>query len=162
MGVRLSPVFSSIRRLALLAALAAILSTRLSWAGPVEFDLAQHRGKVVVVDFWASWCKPCRQSIPWLNDMHARYSAQGLVVLGVNVDAERTDAEKFLRQTPIDFAVVFDSNGDLARKFALKGMPSSLVFDRDGKLVATHLGFQTARKDARETDLRNLLNKESR
>lgn len=131
-------------------------------AAATELDLAQYRGHVVVVDFWASWCKPCRQSIPWLNAMHSRYAAKGLVVLGVNVDAERADADKFLRQTPIDFAVVFDSGGELARKFALQGMPSTLVFNRDGKLVATHLGFQQARKDAREIDLRNLLNEETR
>jgi thiol-disulfide isomerase/thioredoxin len=123
------------------------------------FDLARYHGKVVVVDFWASWCKPCRQSIPWLNEMRSRYASQGLVIVGVNVDAERADAERFLQKTPIEFDVVFDSRGELARRYALKGMPSSLVFDRDGKLIATHLGFQQATKSAREADLRQLLDK---
>ena len=131
-------------------------------ANPPAFDLADYRGRVVVLDFWASWCKPCRQSIPWLNEMHSRYAAKGLVVLGVNVDAERSEADRFLIATPIHFAVLFDSQGDLARKFALQGMPSSYVFDRDGKLVATHVGFQDAKKKVREADLRNLLEKESR
>src|SRR4051812_13390131 len=80
-------------------------------------DLDRYRGKVVVVDFWASWCKPCRQSIPWLNEMRSRHAKDGLVVIGVNVDAERADAERFLRAVPIDFEVVFDPDGELAQRF---------------------------------------------
>jgi thiol-disulfide isomerase/thioredoxin len=128
-------------------------------AGPDSLDLEHHRGKVVVVDFWASWCKPCRQSIPWLNEMHSRYGNQGLVIVGVNVDASRADAERFLESTPIDFEIVFDPDGALARRYALKGMPSTLVFDRDGKLVATHLGFRQSARDAREADLKQLIDK---
>jgi cytochrome c biogenesis protein CcmG/thiol:disulfide interchange protein DsbE len=158
----LRSISASIGRWLLCAGLAFMYLSPVARAAPAEFDLANYRGKVVVVDFWASWCKPCRQSIPWLNEMHSRYAAQGLVVLGVNVDAEHADADKFLRQTPIDFTVVFDSKGDIARKFALKGMPSTLLFDREGNLVATHVGFQQARKDSREADLRNLLSKEFR
>src|SRR5687767_3653551 len=70
-------------------------------------DLTRHRGRVVIVDFWASWCKPCRQSIPWLNTMRERYGASGLTIIGVNVDAERRDADRFLRDVPIEFEVVF-------------------------------------------------------
>jgi thiol-disulfide isomerase/thioredoxin len=141
------------------AALAVMLavSTSIAAGGGPSLDLARHRGSVVVVDFWASWCKPCRQSIPWLNELRARYGSQGLVIVGVNVDAERQDAERFLRNTPIDFEIVFDPGGELARRFALKGMPSSLVFDREGKLVATHIGFQHSSRAAREADLRELL-----
>jgi thiol-disulfide isomerase/thioredoxin len=77
-------------------------------------DLSRHRGRVVIVDFWASWCKPCRQSIPWLNTLKARYGADGLTIIGVNVDAEREDADRFLRDVPIDFEVMFDPDGDVA------------------------------------------------
>jgi len=121
------------------------------------FDLARHRGRVVVVDFWASWCKPCRQSIPWLNAMRERYSGSGLTIIGVNVDAERADADRFLRDVPIEFEIVFDTKGDLAKQFKVQGMPSSFVFDRTGKMVETHLGFREAKKDANEASLRNLL-----
>jgi thiol-disulfide isomerase/thioredoxin len=158
----LGPISTLLRRLTLIAGMAVTFHAPVANAAPAQLDLADYRGKVVLVDFWASWCKPCRQSIPWLNEMHSRYAADGLVILGVNVDAERADADKFLRQMPIEFSVVFDSNGDLARRFSLKGMPSTLVFDRSGSLVMTHLGFQQSRKDARETDLRNLLNKDAR
>ena len=116
-------------------------------AGTPTLELDRYRGKVVVLDFWASWCKPCRQSIPWLNEMKSRYANEGLVVIGVNVDAKHADAERFMRTVPIDFDVVFDPQGELARRYQLKGMPSSFVFDRAGK----------AQKSAHETELKRLL-----
>jgi cytochrome c biogenesis protein CcmG/thiol:disulfide interchange protein DsbE len=109
------------------------------------------------VDFWASWCKPCRQSIPWLNTLRERYGASGLTVIGVNVDAERRDAERFLRDVPIEFEVVFDPDGALARQFKVQAMPSTYIFDRTGKIVETHLGFRDAKKDEKEAAIRNLL-----
>lgn len=120
-------------------------------------DLARHRGRVVIVDFWASWCKPCRQSIPWLNMMRERYGASGLTIIGVNVDAERRDADRFLRDIPIEFEIVFDPEGTLAKQFEVKGMPSSYVFDRAGRLIETHLGFRNATKDEKEAALKTLL-----
>ncbi|HEX6637914.1 MAG TPA: TlpA disulfide reductase family protein [Steroidobacteraceae bacterium] len=143
----------------LLVIAAASAAGEVAGAGAESLELERHRGKVVVVDFWASWCKPCRQSIPWLNEMHSRYGNQGLVIVGVNVDASRADAERFLETTPIDFEIVFDPDGALARRYALKGMPSTFVFDRDGQLVATHLGFRQAARNAREADLKQLIDK---
>jgi thiol-disulfide isomerase/thioredoxin len=124
--------------------------------GPL--DLSRHAGRVVVVDFWASWCKPCRQSIPWLNTLKARYGADGLILIGVNVDAERRDAEKFMRDVPFDFEVVFDPEGAIARQFKVQAMPSTYVIDRAGKIVETHLGFREARKADTEAGIRSLLN----
>ncbi len=126
-------------------------------AYPAQLDLQHHRGRVVIVDFWASWCKPCRQSIPWLNEMRNRYGERGLTVIGVNVDAERTDAERFLRDVPVDFPVLFDPAGKIAREYQLMGMPTSLVFARDGTLAARHIGFRSRDGAARESDLRKLL-----
>ena len=148
-----------IARIAAMLFIAAMIGT-VSGASSVSsepLDLARHRGRVVVVDFWASWCKPCRQSIPWLNAMRERYGASGLTIIGVNVDAERADADRFLRDVPIEFEIVFDPKGELAKQFKVQGMPSSFVFDRTGKMVETHLGFREAKKDAHETALRNLL-----
>src|SRR4051812_46734565 len=136
----------------------AVLLSMCCQAGtPPQLDLSQYRGEVVVVDFWASWCKPCRQSIPWLNAMRARYGASGLDVIGVNVDAEHDDAERFLRDVPIQFDIIYDPNGELAKQFKVQGMPSSYVFDRQGVLVQTHLGFQDAKKDRNEAALKDLL-----
>ena len=149
-----------IARIAAMLFVAAMFGTvcGASSAGPEPLDLERHRGRVVVVDFWASWCKPCRQSIPWLNAMRERYGASGLTIIGVNVDAERADADRFLRDVPIEFEIVFDPKGELARQFKVQGMPSSFVFDRTGKMVETHLGFRDAKKDENEAALRNLLN----
>lgn len=124
-------------------------------------DLAGYRGQVVVVDFWASWCKPCRESIPWLNDLRARYGGQGLVIVGVNVDANRDDADRFQRDVPIAFEVRYDPQGKLAEQFQLQGMPMTFVFDRDGKLAHTLLGYREARRAEHETKIINLLKRKS-
>ncbi len=139
-----------------LIALAAPTSLPATEAG-AALDLGAYRGRVVVVDFWASWCAPCRRSIPWLNEMRARYGDRGLVVIGVNVDADARDAERFIREVPIDFEVVYDPQGTLAAQYALEGMPSSYVYSRDGELVARHLGFQNARRAEYEALLARLL-----
>lgn len=110
-----------------------------------------------MVDFWASWCKPCRQSIPWLNDLRTRYGTQGLVIVGVNVDAKRADADRFQRDVPIRFDVVYDPEGRLAEQLGLQGMPATFVFDRDGKLAHTLLGYREARRNDHETQILNLL-----
>jgi cytochrome c biogenesis protein CcmG, thiol:disulfide interchange protein DsbE len=139
---------------------AGALICAISGASPANtgaFDIARHRGKVVIVDFWASWCKPCRQSIPWLNAMRSRYGVDGLEVVGINVDAKRSDADRFLREVPIEFELVFDPRGELAKEFEVRGMPSSYVFDRAGKLVQTHLGFRDAKKEENEAALKALL-----
>jgi thiol-disulfide isomerase/thioredoxin len=142
--------------LLVLIALTTATAVRASAAAPV-LDLDAYRGRVVVVDFWASWCAPCRRSIPWLNQMHARYGDRGLVVIGVNVDKDARDAARFMREVPIEFEVVYDPEGTLAAQYALEGMPSSYVYSRDGELVARHLGFQNVRRPEYEALLSRLL-----
>jgi thiol-disulfide isomerase/thioredoxin len=153
-------------RAGLAAMLALIVLALPAIAEPLDggpaLDLAHHRGQVIIVDFWASWCKPCRQSIPWLNALRERHRAEGLTIIGVNVDAERRDADRFLRDVPIGFDIVFDPRGDLAKRFKVQGMPASYVFDRSGTLIETHLGFREADKPAREAALEALLNRPSR
>lgn len=120
-------------------------------------DLSDYAGKVVVVDFWASWCVPCRRSFPWLDEMQAKYADQGLVVVGVNVDRNGEDARAFLEEYPVSFRIVSDPDGDLARQFDVIAMPSSFVIGRDGKVVKTHLGFKVRKQDEYETALRETL-----
>lgn len=119
--------------------------------------LDRFRGKVVLVDFWASWCEPCRHSFPWLNAMQAKYADRGLVVIGVNVDRERADAQRFLREMPAGFEIVYDPDGSLATQYEVPGMPSSYVFDPEGKLINRHIGFRTAARDEREAEIEKLL-----
>jgi cytochrome c biogenesis protein CcmG, thiol:disulfide interchange protein DsbE len=122
-----------------------------------SLNLDAYRGKVVLVDFWASWCAPCRQSFPWLNDMQAKYAKQGLIVIGVNVDREYADAQRFLKDVPARFDIVYDARGMLAAEYDVPGMPSSYVFGPDGKLVNKHIGFRNASRVEREAELRKLL-----
>jgi thiol-disulfide isomerase/thioredoxin len=138
------------------AALLGALLAPAALAGET-LDLARYRGKVVLVDFWASWCKPCRDSLPWLNLMQEKYGPLGLVVIGVNVDRNRADAERFLEAVPARFQLLYDPDGVLAARYELMGMPSSLVFDPEGSLVASHVGFRNGLRDEREAELRRLL-----
>ena len=120
-------------------------------------NLEQYRGKVVVVDFWASWCQPCRRSFPWLGAMQEKYRDRGLIVVGVNVDHERADADRFLKEVPARFNIVFDPDGELASRFDVPGMPSTYVFGPDGALITKHIGFKESAAQERETELSKLL-----
>jgi len=115
--------------------------------------LDQFRGKVVVVDFWASWCGPCRQSFPWLNSIAQKYRDKGLIVVGVNVDRERNDAERFLNEVAADFPIIYDPAGSLAAHYQVTGMPSSFVLAPDGHVIAKHVGFKNSARAAREAEL---------
>lgn len=117
-------------------------------------------GKVVIIDFWASWCGPCRKSFPWLNQMQQKYQAQGLVILAVNEDEQREDANAFLKQYPAEFAVLFDQQGQVAQQYQLKGMPTTLVLDRQGQLKYSHIGFFESKTAQYEQDLQQLLAEE--
>ncbi len=124
---------------------------------PASLALAAHHGDVVVVDFWASWCKPCQASLPWLGTMQTRHGQQGLTIVTVNVDHERKLADRFLSGLPTPMTVVYDPDGKVAEAFDLQGMPTSYVYDRSGKLRATHLGFHPDDVAALESELTGLL-----
>lgn len=139
-----------------LVLLAGLLATVTASAADT-LDLARYRGKVVLVDFWASWCTPCRKSFPWLNEMQRKYGEQGLVIIGVNVDSTKSAAEEFLRDVPSQFEIIYDPTGTLATEYQVPGMPSSFLFGPDGKLVSNHIGFQQGAREEREAELRQLL-----
>jgi thiol-disulfide isomerase/thioredoxin len=119
--------------------------------------LAKLQGKVVYVDFWASWCGPCRQSFPWMNDMQAKYGAKGLQIVGVNVDAKSDDARQFLTATPARFAIAFDPQGATPRSYGIKGMPSSVLIGPDGKVLLEHSGFREADRAELESKIQSAL-----
>ena len=110
-------------------------------AAEFNVGLAQYRGKVVYLDFWASWCGPCKQSFPWMNAMQAKYGSKGLQVLSINVDVKRDDARKFLAASPASFLVAFDPQGRTPGVYGVKAMPSSYVIGRDGRVTLLHRGF---------------------
>jgi cytochrome c biogenesis protein CcmG/thiol:disulfide interchange protein DsbE len=104
--------------------------------------LALLKGRVVLLDFWASWCGPCKQSFPWLAQLQQRHGPAGLRVVAVNVDRQREKADAFLAQVPARFAVAFDPTGEVARLYAIKGMPSSVLVSADGRVLLHHTGFR--------------------
>ena len=114
--------------------------------------LAGLKGKVVYLDFWASWCGPCKKSFPFMNELQARYGAQGFEILAVNLDAQREDATRFLAEVPARFTVAFDAKGDSAKRFEIKGMPSSYLIGRDGRVLVAHKGFRE--EDRQDLDAR--------
>lgn len=111
-------------------------------AGGAAYNLKQFRGKVVYVDFWASWCAPCAQSFPFLNKLHTELKDQGLHIVGVNLDEVPEDAQAFLSKFPAEFTVAADANQQCAKEFDVKAMPSSYLVDRDGVVRYVHYGFR--------------------
>jgi cytochrome c biogenesis protein CcmG/thiol:disulfide interchange protein DsbE len=114
-----------------------------------SFNIDEHEGKIVYVDFWASWCAPCRASFPFMQDMATRYP-DDLIVVAINVDKNRSEADKFLEEFNTDFGIVYDAPGDLAKEFNLQGMPTSYLFNRSGELLGSHVGFKL--KDIKELE----------
>lgn len=122
-----------------------------------RLDLADYRGQIVYLDFWASWCVPCRKSFPWMNHLQQRYASHGLTVLAINLDDKRENADRFLKKYPARFPVAFDPQGKIAEKYDLKGMPSSFLIDRQGRIVFSHIGFRQQDSDQLENEIIKLL-----
>lgn len=108
------------------------------------------RNNYVYIDFWASWCGPCRQSFPWMNALQEKYKSKGLRVLAINLDMNRSDADKFLAEVPTQFQIAFDNKGLIPKLYAVKGMPSSFLIGPDGKIIFQHTGFMANKSDELE------------
>lgn len=124
----------------------AVLGTRLPLEGPRlgaqgRLDLASLRGQVVLVDFWASWCVPCRDAMAFHADLVARYRDRGLAVVAVSVDDERPLAERFMAERPMPFDVVWDEGHVNAERWPIETMPTSFLIGRDGRVQRVHHGF---------------------
>jgi thiol-disulfide isomerase/thioredoxin len=141
-----------------LIAVLALCSVLTAARADVPVDLNRFRGRVVYLDFWASWCAPCRQSFPWMQEMQETYGRQGLAIVAVDVDKSQSDAQKFLAEFHPTFDVRFDPKGELAEHFHVQGMPTGLAIDRRGVVRFTHLGFRPVDRAAYENQLRELLN----
>lgn len=126
--------------------------------GKGTVKLSDYKGKVVYVDFWASWCGPCKQSFPWMNDMQSRYSAKGLNLVAVNVDQKPEDAKTFLNDNAAKFTVAYDQVGKTPKAYAIKGMPTSVLIGADGKVLMVHSGFKDEQRDELEKQIKQALN----
>ena len=120
-------------------------------------ELPALRGKVVYVDFWASWCVPCRLSMPLLDALHRKHGARGFTVIGVNKDAALADAQRFLKRVPVGFLLAQDEKDALAKAFDVKAMPSGYLIDRKGVVRRVHRGFTSETAAALEREIEQLL-----
>lgn len=127
-------------------------------SGNETLRLSSLKGRVVYLDFWASWCTPCRKSFPWMNEMQQQYGQHGLSVITINLDQNREDAKAFLEKLPANFKIIYDPNGKVAELYGVKAMPTSFLIDRQGNLVLTKAGFQIKEKDELEKKIKALLN----
>jgi cytochrome c biogenesis protein CcmG/thiol:disulfide interchange protein DsbE len=141
--------------LALCIALLLLSGGRAKAQSPM--DLNEYRGRVVYLDFWASWCAPCLQSFPWMQSLKNTYEREGLTVIAVNLDRRRADAERFLAMRRTDIDVRFDPQGQIAESYAVKGMPTSVIIDRHGVVRFTHIGFRPVDGPSYEAQLQQLL-----
>lgn len=121
----------------------------------LEGKLPELKNKVVLVDFWASWCDPCKASFPAMEELQKKYGPQGFVILAVNVDEDRKDMETFLKKNPATFSVIRDAGQKLVERVQASTMPTSFLLDREGKIRFIHSGFHgedTRKKYAQEIE----------
>jgi thiol-disulfide isomerase/thioredoxin len=124
-----------------------------------QVKLSDHRGQIIYLDFWASWCQPCRKSFDWMNKMQARYGNEGLKIIAINLDEDRSKAEQFLKQIPASFEVAFDPDGITAETYRIQAMPSSFIIGKNGKVIYANKGFRGNDKEELEYEIRQSISK---
>lgn len=119
--------------------------------------LSEHRGEVILLNFWASWCGPCRQEMPQLEALQARYSKLGFNVVGVNVDKDSALATRLLQDIPVSFPVLLDNAGGVSASYNISAMPTTVLIDRDGNMRFLHKGYQPGYEQAYEQQIKQLI-----
>jgi peroxiredoxin len=119
--------------------------------------LADLKGQVVLINFWASWCGPCRQEMPVLEQMYRKYKAAGFTLLGVNVEPKSNDAVGFLKSTPVSFPILFDTDSKVSTLYEVSGMPSTVIVDRKGKVRYIHHGYKPGDESEYLDQIRTLM-----
>jgi peroxiredoxin len=142
---------------ATLAAAAKAPDFTLPAIGGANLRLQEQRGRVVMVNFWATWCGPCRVEMPHLNRLYDKYRASGFVLLGVNIDEEPRKAADLAARLGLRFPVLFDSEKKVSRLYDLSAMPSTVLIDRDGRVRYIHRGYRDGYEDTYEKQIRELL-----
>lgn len=120
-------------------------------------SLDKYNGKVVYLDFWASWCPSCRRSLSWLNDLQKKYGSRGLEIVAVNLDSDSEAALKTIRELQLDLPILFDPKGTTAESYQVKSMPSSYLLDPNGKVMAVYEGFKESKQQEVEQQIVELL-----
>ena len=122
-----------------------------------DSPIVQEGDKVVLLDFWASWCGPCRQSFPWMNAMKVKYGDKGLRIVAVNLDSDKAEAMAFLSEVTAEFAVLFDQEGQSAEMLSVEAMPMSYLIKTNGEVISRMAGFNTPKQAVHEQHIRQSL-----
>src|SRR4051812_29820255 len=132
---------------------------QLSGRGGKTIDLSQFKGQVVMINFWATWCGPCRQEMPLLEDIYKKYKPMGFTMLGVNVEPKTGDPEGWLSKLPkpVTFPVAFDVDSKVSKLYKVAGMPTTVFIDRKGNLREIHRGYKPGDEDLYLTQIRSML-----
>ena len=125
--------------------------------GQPNIALSNLEGKTLYIDFWASWCAPCITSLPQYNDLYKKYKQDGLEIIAINVDNPIEDGLDFLIDTPLDFLIPQDPEGDAAELFGVIGMPSSYLISPEGNVELVHMGFRNGDIDIIEEEIKKVL-----
>lgn len=126
--------------------------------GGGKVTLSEQKGKVVLVDFWATWCGPCRTAIPYLVNMYNNYQDQGLLILGISLDEQRSELDKFTKEQPIPYPILY-GNKEIAKAYEVQGIPTLVVFDKKGKYAFREVGFSEENIDSLQKKVIELLKK---
>lgn len=118
---------------------------------------SEFRGQVVLINFWASWCGPCRQEMPLLDQLHGKYAPLGFTVLGVNVDQDQAQAQAMLARIPVSFPVVFDNGSNVSKLYDVIAMPTTVIVDRNGEARYLHRGYKPGDEEQYQRHVRALL-----
>jgi peroxiredoxin len=125
--------------------------------GGKTVNLAQYKGQVVMINFWATWCGPCRQEMPLLESIYKKYNKMGFTLLGVNVEPDSKPAEDWLKATPVSFPVLFDKDSKVSKLYQVSGMPSTVIVDRKGNVRVIHRGYKPGDENEYLNSIRTLV-----
>lgn len=125
--------------------------------GGANLRLSEHRGEVVMINFWATWCGPCRQELPKLEELHGLYADAGFTLLGVNIDEDRARAERMAGELGVTFPVLFDDEQSVSRLYDVQAMPMTVFVDKDGRVRSVHHGYRPGVEALYLDELRALL-----
>jgi peroxiredoxin len=125
--------------------------------GGQDVSLSQYKGQVVMLNFWASWCGPCRQEMPLLESIYKKYNKMGFTMIGVNVEPDSNAANEWLKATPVSFPILYDRDSKVSKLYDVGGMPSTVIIDRSGKLRVLHRGYKPGDENEYLDSIRTLI-----